>query len=504
MSAAFAAGLMLCTLSLGPVPFEGASAQTLAQAKKKVDRKSPAPKEDGEGAARARTHALHRRRRRRRGHPRHSRRASVGRFGNCFCAPVAASKRPWLAISGGGSDGAYGAGVLTGWTQSGTRPEFAVVTGASIGALIAPFAFLGSRYDEDVHKNFTTIGAADIFEDRVTRDSLFDYWPLKRQVEQQVTAKLLAEIAAEHARGRRLFVATTNLDAGRRVIWNMGAIAARGDEAALKLFRNVLLASSSIPGFFSPVQIDVESNGKKFHEMHSDGTITAPFFVVPEGMLSATGAARPPLSQLYVLVNSKLGPEFKMTDRNVPGVLGRSIAVALTAALRAEIMLVYAGAQRQPSAYASPASTRPSTSRAAARSTANTCRRSTSSASPPARRGPPSTPRYPSFRCTHRASSSSGCAARASRASRAGEFPPTLRCGAAAERSPCPARCHHACRLAEAAHHRADRDDDVLSIAGVTRRRRRLQATPRPSEAPPVRPMSKANRRRSAAAARSR
>ena len=127
----------------------------------------------------------------------------------------------------------------------------------------------------------------------------------------------------------------------------MGAIAARGDEAALKLFRDVLLASSSIPGFFSPVQIDVESNGKKFHEMHSDGTITAPFFVVPEGMLSATSAARPPLSQLYVLVNSKLGPEFKMTDRNVPGVLGRSIAVALTAALRAEIMLVYAGAQRQ-------------------------------------------------------------------------------------------------------------------------------------------------------------
>jgi hypothetical protein len=347
MSAAFAAGLMLCTLSLGPVPFEGASAQTLAQAKKKVDRKSPAPKRTAkEQHERERTPFTV-----------EEDDAAVipgipdarvwGDSETAFARLLPQASGPWLAISGGGSDGAYGAGVLTGWTQSGTRPEFAVVTGASIGALIAPFAFLGSRYDEDVHKNFTTIGAADIFEDRVTRDSLFDYWPLKRQVEQQVTAKLLAEIAAEHARGRRLFVATTNLDAGRRVIWNMGAIAARGDEAALKLFRNVLLASSSIPGFFSPVQIDVESNGKKFHEMHSDGTITAPFFVVPEGMLSATSAARPPLSQLYVLVNSKLGPEFKMTDRNVPGVLGRSIAVALTAALRAEIMLVYAGAQRQ-------------------------------------------------------------------------------------------------------------------------------------------------------------
>ena len=154
---------------------------------------------------------------------------------------------PWLAISGGGSDGAYGGGVLAGWTQSGTRPQFAVVTGASIGSLIAPFAFLGSQYDDEIRKSFTSMTAADIFEDRTTRDSLFDYWPLKRQIEQRVNAKLLAEIAVEHARGRRLFVATTNLDAGRRVIWNMGAIAARGDDKSLELFRDVLLASCSIP-----------------------------------------------------------------------------------------------------------------------------------------------------------------------------------------------------------------------------------------------------------------
>jgi hypothetical protein len=344
--AAFAAGLMLCTLAVSSPPLEQASAQTLAaQAKKKVHKKAaPAPtarpkeqqerspftvEEDDDavipGIPDARV---------------------WGDSETDFARLLPQASGPWLAISGGGSDGAYGAGVLTGWTQSGTRPEFAVVTGVSIGALIAPFAFLGSRYDEEVHKNFTTIGAADIFEDRVTRDSLFDYWPLKRQVEQQVTAKLLTEIAAEHARGRRLFVATTNLDAGRRVIWNMGAIAARGDEAALELFRDVLLASSSIPGFFSPVLIEVEADGKKFQEMHSDGTITAPFFV-PEAMLSANSTARPPLSQLYVLVNSKLGPpEFKVADRSIPGVLGRSIAVALTAALRAEIMLTYVGAQR--------------------------------------------------------------------------------------------------------------------------------------------------------------
>jgi hypothetical protein len=164
-------------------------------------------------------------------------------------------------------------------------------------------------------------------------------------IEQRVTPALLSEIAAEHARGRRLFVATTNLDAGRRVIWNMGAIAARGEQG-LKLFRDVLLASSSIPGFFSPVPIEVEANGKKFHELHGDGTLTAPFFVVPDTMLSPRGTTRPPFGQLYIIVNSKLGPEFKMPDRNIPGILGRSIGVALTAALRAEVMLVYIGAQR--------------------------------------------------------------------------------------------------------------------------------------------------------------
>jgi hypothetical protein len=253
---------------------------------------------------------------------------------------------PWLAISGGGADGAYGGGVLAGWTQTGARPEFAVVTGTSIGALIAPFAFLGSRYDDEIRRNFTTMTAADIFEDRATDDSLFDHWPLKRQVEQRVSAKLLAEIAVEHAHGRRLFVATTNLDAGRRVIWNMGAIAARSDEKGLKLFREVLLASCSIPGFFSPVGIEVEANGKRFQEMHGDGTLTAPFFVVPESMLSASATARPPLSQVYVIVNSKLGPEFKMPERNIPGVLGRSIGVALTSALRTEVALLSVGAQR--------------------------------------------------------------------------------------------------------------------------------------------------------------
>jgi Patatin-like phospholipase len=253
---------------------------------------------------------------------------------------------PWLAISGGGADGAYGGGVLAGWSAAGNRPEFAVVTGASIGALIAPYAFLGPSHDEDIHKSFTGTAAADIFEDRVTRDSLLDNWPLRRQIEQRVTVALLAEIAAEHARGRRLLIATTNLDTGRRVIWNMGAIAARG-EKGLKLFHDVLVASAAIPGFFSPVGIEVEANGKRFEELQSDGTITAPFFVVPDSMLSSASKSRLPFGELYVLVNARLAPEFSIPDHSVSGVLGRSISVALTAALRAELVLTFVGARRQ-------------------------------------------------------------------------------------------------------------------------------------------------------------
>jgi hypothetical protein len=340
--AAFAIGLMVCTVLPSAVPLEGTSAH--AQVKKKAEKKKgPTPKdaakeqertpftvEDEEVAVVA-------------GIP------DARAWGDSevqFARLLAPGSGPWLAISGGGSDGAFGGGVLAGWTESGTRPEFAVVTGVSIGALIAPYAFLGPQYDGHIRKNFTTITAADIFEDRMSRDSLFDYWPLKRNIEQNVTPKLLADIAAEHARGRRLFIVTTNLDAGRRVVWNMGAIAARGDDKALKLFRDILLASCAIPGFFSPVGIDVEANGKPIQEMHSDGTLTAPFFVVPESMLSATSTSRPPISQLYVIVNSKLGPEFSMTQRSVAGVLGRSIAVALTSALHTQVLIIHAGAQR--------------------------------------------------------------------------------------------------------------------------------------------------------------
>jgi predicted acylesterase/phospholipase RssA len=240
---------------------------------------------------------------------------------------------PWLAMSGGGSDGAYAAGLLTGMTQTGKRPDFAVVTGASIGALIAPYAFLGARYD--------------IFEDRPTGDSLMDSWPLKRTIEKRVTPQLLADIAAEHRRGRRLLVVTTNLDAGRPVIWNMGAIAERGDDKAIQLFRSVLLASASIPGIFPPVMIEVQSHGKELQELHNDGTITAPFFIAPVSVLAGTGTVHLPTKQLYVIANAKLSQQFDVTTPQTTVVLGRSISLALQAGLRIELLLTLEAAQKQ-------------------------------------------------------------------------------------------------------------------------------------------------------------
>jgi hypothetical protein len=253
---------------------------------------------------------------------------------------------PWIALSGGGADGAYGAGLLTGWTQSGNRPEFATVTGASIGALVSPYVFLGPRYDEEMRSAILSITGADVFEDRSTRESFLDSWPLKRLIEKRVTPELLAAIAAEHKKGRRLLVVTTNVDAGRRMIWNMGAIAAKGDEQALRLFRDVLLASASIPGFFPPVFIEVEANGRKFQEMHLDGSITAPFFVAPESVLNGSAGMRLPATELYIVVNQKLSPDFGPPERTTFSILSRLIGVVLKTGLQAEVMLVAASAER--------------------------------------------------------------------------------------------------------------------------------------------------------------
>ena len=219
---------------------------------------------------------------------------------------------PWLMLSTGGSDGAFGAGLLNGLSAAGNRPDYSVVTGVSTGALMAPFVFAGSRYDDALKAAYTQISAADIFEVGGTGESFVDSWPLKDLIAKQITPALLADIAAEYQRGRRLFVVTTDIDAERSVVWNMGAIAAHGGDAALNLFRSVLLASGSVPGAFPPVLIDVEVNGKRFAEMHVDGGVGGQFFVAPAALMESTSGYRIPATQLYIVINSGLEPEFQV------------------------------------------------------------------------------------------------------------------------------------------------------------------------------------------------
>jgi predicted acylesterase/phospholipase RssA len=207
-----------------------------------------------------------------------------------------AHTRNFLALSGGGDDGAFGAGLLVGWSAHGNRPEFDMVTGVSTGALSAPFAFLGRAYDQRLAGIYTETNASDIFQKRptliaaVASDSLVDNAPLRRLIESNVDTALVQKIAEEYAKGRLLFVLTTNLDQSRPVIWNIGAIAATNNPKARDLIIDVLLASASIPAVFPPVMLDVTVDGQKRQEMHVDGGTIAQVFIYPP-TFSLKGAA---------------------------------------------------------------------------------------------------------------------------------------------------------------------------------------------------------------------
>jgi hypothetical protein len=251
-----------------------------------------------------------------------------------FNVALPAQPGPWLILSTGGEDGAFGAGLLNGLSAGGHRPDYSVVTGVSTGALMAPFVFAGAKYDEALAAAYTKITSADVFEVGSTGESFVDSWPLKDLIAKAITPELLADVAAAHRAGRRLFVVTTDLDAERSVVWNMGAIAVHaGDKAtadsALKLFRAVMLASGSIPGAFPPVLIDVEGNGKHFAEMHVDGGVGGQFFVAPPALMAPDSNYRIPATQLYIVINSSLQRDFTVVDRSTPAILAQSVGMAV-------------------------------------------------------------------------------------------------------------------------------------------------------------------------------
>ncbi len=239
-----------------------------------------------------------------------------------------------LALSGGGDKGAYGAGFLNGWTTAGTRPEFSLVTGISTGALIAPFAFLGSDYDPVLTELYTNSSSKDILKQRwpiaaLNDDAMADTAPLRAQLERYITPELLAKIALEYQKGRELLISTTNIDAGRNVIWNMTKIAATDHPKAVQLFRDVMLASASIPGAFPPVLFEVELDGQVYHEMHVDGGATSQVFVYPPNLDLHDIAEHyhgQRERQLYVIMNARLDPNWAQTERRTISIAARAIS----------------------------------------------------------------------------------------------------------------------------------------------------------------------------------
>lgn len=249
---------------------------------------------------------------------------------------VYTSRVTYLALSGGGADGAFGAGILNGWTASGKRPQFTIVSGVSTGALIAPFAFLGSGYDPVIKDLYTSGVAKELVANAspfkaLFGDSLVGEPKLLEIVSRYVDERLLDAIAAEHKSGRRLYVLTTNLDAQRGTIWDMGEIASRGPQA-LPLFRKVIAASASVPGLFKPIYIDVTTDGQVFQEMHVDGATVSQILTAPDRLL-ADLAGDPKQhgghKDLYVLINGKMEPTFEVVKPVTLSITGRALSTAL-------------------------------------------------------------------------------------------------------------------------------------------------------------------------------
>lgn len=250
-----------------------------------------------------------------------------------------------LALSGGGSDGAFGAGLLYGWSKTGTRPQFHLVSGISTGALIAPFAFLGPKYDKQLKEVYTTLNDEQIYEINHPFYILFSYikpvlspavannQPMKKVMKKFVTQRMLDEIAREHAKGRRLFVGTTQMNAQRLVIWDMGALASSKNPKALKLFQKILIASSALPGIFPPEYFTVINNGKVYKEMHMDGGVEAQVMLFEKALAPYARVSRihskDTVNRLYIIRNRKVNPEWEHVKPQLHSMLSR-VVVTMT------------------------------------------------------------------------------------------------------------------------------------------------------------------------------
>ncbi len=258
-----------------------------------------------------------------------------------------------LAISGGAANGAYGAGLLCGWTQAKTRPDFKIVTGISTGAIIGTYAFLGSKYDRELKEFYTEHSTKDVWKNKgllkvIFGNSFANNLPLRRLLERYFDKELLRDVALEYKRGRRFYVGTTELDAQRLVIWDMGKIASMADERALKLFRKVILASATIPAVLAPVYFDVQVDGNTYDEMHVDGgTVKQVFFLydVLRGIEKAVAKKGIDSSRIkysiYVIRNGYTDPVWKEVRDTLPAIAERAIDTMTNAQTIGDLYQLY-------------------------------------------------------------------------------------------------------------------------------------------------------------------
>ena len=260
----------------------------------------------------------------------------------------------YLAISGGGANGAFGAGLLKGWSESGTRPEMFIVSGISTGALIAPFAFLGPEYDDRLEEFYTGLSTEDLVAPKslvrgLFSDSIYDVRRLKNLLREVVDHEMIGAIAEEYDRGRRLFIGTTNLEARRSVIWNVGAIAKENSEEADQLIRDVMLASASIPGVFPAVRIQVHENGETYEEIHVDGGVSNQVFLFPVQVDFASAAEMigvPNDQVVYVIRNGYLNPRWEEVELTFPSILTSSLGTIIRTQGIGDLYRIFLGALR--------------------------------------------------------------------------------------------------------------------------------------------------------------
>lgn len=265
--------------------------------------------------------------------------------------PLDMPRYEMLSVSGGGADGAFGAGLLCGWSERGTRPVFDWITGVSTGALTSPFAFLGSAYDAKLREVYTGISTKDVLIERgfiaaLTDDALTDNRPLFATISRYLDDAMMADLANAYREGRLLFIGTSDIDAQQPVIWNIGAIAASGHPRAANTIRRILLASAAIPGAFPPTMFDVTLDGKPYQEMHVDGGAFAQGFLYPAALTQqrrqrAARGQRVLPARAYVIRNGRLDPDWAATKRQMLGIVARAIDTMIAVSGMNDVIRMY-------------------------------------------------------------------------------------------------------------------------------------------------------------------